>query len=228
MTPQSNDPLAALAAANETLKALAIGEATGDAAMGDFFVTVAEQIGANLRSFEDTAKMYQWRFEVMNAEKTRRGRETATMPSGNSLSSQITKAKTITQLGVYEQRRTGTIAVLRSVAVVPACAWKYKPLIVAAGAIASTLDDDANASDEALLDAAMEAIDNIPVKVKTTETALLAIAKLYDKLVADEKHGAVLRKAYDVHHVDARDTGNALTRLINAVKIVEAQAALDA
>lgn len=225
---QSNDQAAAMDAANAQLKALAIGEAKGDASMGEYFATVAEHIGAGIREFADTGALYQWRHDVMNAEKTRLGRETADMPSGNSLASQLTKARTITQLGVYERTRTGTIAVFRSVAPVAKCAWKYKPLLVVAKAIAETLDDAPDATDECLRDAANLALDNMEVKPKTLEAELLKLAKAFDKLVASEAFAPTFRKAYDVHHIDARDTGKALARLINGVKAVEAAAALDA
>lgn len=223
MTLQSNDAAAALALANETLKALAVGEAMGDASMGEFFVTLAEQIGSHIRNFDDVGRMYQWRFEIMNAEKARRGRETTDMPSGNSLSAQLTKAKTIAQLGMYERNRTGTIAVLRAVAVVPGCAWKYKPLILAAGAIATTLDAEPQATDERLRDAAQEAIDNIETKTKTTEGELAKLVKALAKLREDETHGAVIRAA-EQKRGDAYgdDADRALSLLMNAVKEIEA------
>lgn len=226
MTMQSNDQAAAMDAANAELRALAVGEAKGDASMGEYFVTVAEHIGAGLREFADTGALYTWRHDLMNAERGRLGRETQDMPSGNSLASQLTKARTITQLGVYERTRSGTVAVLRSVAPVTKCQWKYKPLLVAAGAIAGELDADPGASDDRLRDVANEALDNMETKAKTLEAELLKLAKAFDKLQANEAFKPIFAAAHDVHHIEARMTGNALAKLINAVKIVEATADL--
>lgn len=226
MTPQSNDAAAALAAGNEALKALAVGEGLADAAMGKFFALIADQIGDGTREFSDTAPLYTWRYELMNNIKRSLNREESPMPSGNSLASQLTKAKTITQLGVYERKRSGTVAVLRTVATVPGCQWKYKPLLVAAGAIAATLDDEPDASDERLLDAANEAIDNIEAKVKTASVELAKIVKAYDKLVADPIHGAALRNAAASPDTDAdlATVSSELSLLLNAVVALEAKA----
>jgi len=222
MTLQSNDLKAALDAANASLFAIATGEAMGDASIGEFFVMVAEQIAANVRSFEDTGALYQWRYDVMNNVKRKLGREELPIPTGNSLSAQLTKAKIVTQLGVYERTRTGTIAVLRTVATVPACAWRYKALLVAAKAIATTLDGYADATDEQLMDAAMEALDNMPVSVKTCEAELAKLVKALDKLREHETHGAVIRAACDRFGIGAADAADALALLMNAVKSVEA------
>jgi len=224
MTLQSNDLKAAREAGDAVLLAIATGEAMGDASIGEFFVTVAEHIGAHLRSFEDTGALYGWRHDITNNVKRRLGREEVPLPTGNGLASQLTKARTITQLGVYERTRTGTIAVLRKVATVPACTWKYKVLIVAARAIATTLDDTPDATDETLYDAAMEAIDNIEVKVKTCEAELLKIAKAYDKLREHEVHGVTIAKAIANYGLGANDMADALALLLNAVKASEASA----
>jgi len=226
MTLQGNDLQAAMDAANATLRAIATGEATGDAAIGEYFVTVAEQIAAGVRSFDDVGALYTWRYDVMNAEKARRGRETTDMPSGNSLSAQLTKARTIAQLGRYETARTGTIAVLRGVGAYAGCAWKYAPLVVASRAIAEKLDADAKATDEMLRDAAIEAIDDMPVKTKTTAGEIAKLAKAFDKLRADATHGAVINAACASPDTDAdiEKLSEELSLLLNAVIAHEAKA----
>lgn len=230
MTLQSNDPAAALAAGNEALRLLAVGEGMGTAAIGEYFVTVAEQIGAGIRDYADTGALYVWRFDVLNAEENRRGRELTKRPEGNSLASQLTKARTITALGTCELLRTGTIACLRSVAARPVCAWAYKPLCVAAKAITDTLASEPNATDERLMDAAQEAMDNMPTKApKTLESELTKLVKSFDKLVGGDAFGG------DVARADKRAgenlsgaAGKALVRLLNAAKAVAADDALNA
>ena len=226
MTPQSNDPQAALNAANDALRAIVIGEATGDAAIGEFFLTFAEQISAGLRDFEQTGEWYAWRYDTMNREKARRGRETADMPSGNSLASQLTKARTVTQMGTYDAKRAGTIGLVRDFATQAKVAWKYAPLIVACGAVATTLDATPDASDDALRDAMHEAVDNMPVKVKTTSGELAKLAKAFDKLRADAVHGAVINRACASPDTDAdvAKLAEELFLLCNAVVALEAKA----
>lgn len=230
MTPQSNDPAAALAAGNETLRTLAVGEGMGATAIGEYFVTVAEHIGAGIREHKDTAPLYVWRFDVMNAEEARRSLEITKRPEGNSLASQLTKAKTITALGVCERTRTGTIACLRSVAARPVCAWGYKPLVVAAKAIADELAANPQATDERLMDAAQEAMDAMPVKApKTLESELAKLIKGFDKLVSgDAFSGDVARADKRAGENLSGAAGKALVRILNAAKAVAADDALNA
>ena len=230
MTLQSNDPAAALAAGNETLRLLAVGEGMGTAAIGEYFVTVAEQIGAGIREHSDTGALYVWRFDVLNAEETRRGRELTKRPEGNSLASQLTKARTITALGMSERTRTGTIACLRSVAARPACMWAYKPLCVAAKAITDELAANPQATDERLMDAAQEAMDNMPAKApKTLVSELAKLIKSYDKLVTgDAFSGDVTRADKRAGENLSGATGKALARLYNAAVAVAADDALNA
>jgi hypothetical protein len=221
MTLQSNDDMSLTRArGDDALKTVAIGEARGDAGIGTYAVVLAELIGRGEREMSDVPAYYAHRFVWINAEKDALGRERLEKPEGNSLSSQTTKMKTIAALGLRERERPGTIGVLRQVATVPGCQWKYKPLVAAANAIGATLTKDADATDDALIDAAMEAIDNAQSdKAKTAKTELAKIVKAYDKLLASDTYGQTIKSA--AHHAK-RDVFNEV-----ALMLTKAQAAID-
>jgi len=219
LTPQSksNDPAGRLVSADALLIGIAHGEANGTASIGLYLVTAAEQIAAHDREFTDTPKLYDWRFVLVNGRLKELGREAIKVPSGDSRDTQIAKARAITRLGVIERTRSGVIALLRAVAVVPNCQWKQKPLIAAAAAIGHTYDADHAATDDALRDAAIEAIDACAASTaKTLEGEFNKVVKLWNKLNESAEFSTDLRKANVLGERDAINKMDEGMRLMGA------------
>jgi len=145
------------------------------------------------------------------------GREAIKVPTGESRDTQISKARSITYLGVIERTRPGVLALLRGVASVPNCQWKQKPLIAAGSAIGKTYDANHAATDHDLLVAATEAIDACATSTaKTLEGEFNKVVKLWNKLNESAEFSTDLRKANFLGELDAINKMDEGLRLMGA------------